>query len=155
MGSEAVIGKLPLEQCEPTDWFVVFHPESHRPWLNWLACGRFKHVSAFGWVERAQTWLFFDFNLDRSRIYAVANHEANAMIEKFTVGRTVVRMAKPLGCEFNRNIAAGAWCVPAVAHLLGIRGCALRPDTLFRKCIAQGGEIIGAEGASYEAEDQG
>lgn len=145
MGSDRFYGGIPFEQLEPADWFVVFHPRTHRRWLSWLAMGKYKHVSAFGWVPRAQTWVFFDFNVDRSRIYVVGNHEADELLERFTHQNTVVRMARPLVESDRINFGAGLWCVPAVAHLIGLRASALRPDALFRQCLANGGEIIGKE----------
>jgi hypothetical protein len=148
VGFEAGFDGYRLSECEPKDWYAVFHPESTKWWIRWLARGRFKHVSVFGWVERANAWVFYDFQLDRARIYVVSNHEADLLIGHYSVSNTVVRMARRLGEEFDVNLRFGAWCVPAVAHILGIRTCALRPDTLFRHCLANGGEIIGPENAT-------
>lgn len=143
MGSNPIFqGGLRLDACEPADWYVSFDPFSPRRWIRWLARGKFKHVSCFGFVERAQSWVFFDFHLDRSRIFVVGDHEANALIGEYSTGKTVVRLAKPLGQELNINMAAGAWCVPAVAHIVGIKTCTLRPDAFFRQCLANGGEIM-------------
>ena len=145
MDSSESFGGLRLEDCEPTDWYVVFDPWSPQRWIRWLAWGRYKHVACFGFISRAQTWVFYDFHLDRSRIFVVGDHEADILIGHYSTGKTVVRMAKPLGREFEVNLALGGWCVPAVAHIVGLRTCALRPDALFRQCLANGGEIMGRE----------
>lgn len=116
--------------------------------------GRFKHVSAFGFVPRAQTWVFFDFNLDRSRIYVVGNHEADGMLSAFAHENTIVRMARPLIAGEKMRWSFGMWCVPAVAHLIGLPLSALRPDALFRQCLAHGGEVIGPEGQEHEPENR-
>jgi hypothetical protein len=150
VASDFLPGGLRLDDCEPADWYVSFDPATNRPWVSRLAWGRFKHVSCFGFVPRAQSWVFFDYHLDRSRIFIVGDHEADIMIGEYSTGKTVVRMAKPIGQELNINMAAGAWCVPAVAHIIGVRTCALRPDALFRQCLANGGEIIGPEGRENE-----
>jgi hypothetical protein len=142
---------LRLEDCEPKDWYVVFDPAPTRRWINWLAWGRFKHVACFGFIARAQTWAFFDFHLDRSRIFVVGDHEADKLIGHYSIGKTVVRMAKPLGRELDVNLALGGWCVPAVAHIVGLRTCTLRPDALFRQCLANGGEIIRPDESENEA----
>lgn len=131
-----------LSQFEPDDWFVVFHEDSPRWWIRLLACGRFKHVSAFGAVKHAGMWVFYDFNTDRSRVYVVPDDLADDAIAHFTAGAVIVRLAKPLGGETNINLRSGWWCVPAVAHILGLRSCALRPDALFRDVLAHGGEVI-------------
>jgi hypothetical protein len=146
---------LKLADCEPTDWFVAFHPDSPTWWVRWLACGRFKHVSVMGFVPRAQTWAFFDFQMDRSRIYLIGNHEADAALGHFAAGNTIVRMARPIGQELNLNMSVGLWCVPAAAHILGLKSCALRPDALFRQCLANGGEIIDESGGHEAAAAKG
>lgn len=152
MASECSFGGLRLSECEPKDWFVVFQENTPKWWIRWLARGRFKHVSVFGVVERANSWVFYDFNLDRARVYVVPNHEADIAIGHFIDDATVVRMARPIGREAEVNLRPGWWCVPAVAHILGLRSCALRPDTLFRQCLAQGGEIIEPKGGCDEGQ---
>lgn len=154
MGSFDNFGGLNLNECEPKDWYVVFHPTSPKWWIRWLAFGRFKHVSCFGFVERAQSWAFFEFHLDRTRIMIVGDHEADILIGNFIEGNTIVRLAKPLGQDLNVNMAAGAWCVPAVAHIVGVKTCTLRPDAFFRQCLAKGGELMFAEGRENEAQDR-
>ncbi|MBX5001878.1 hypothetical protein HJB72_28560 [Rhizobium lentis] len=151
MDSDSGFSGLKLEDCEPTDWYVVFDPSSTRRWIRWLAWGRFKHVACFGFIPRAQTWAFFDLHLDRSRIFVVGDHEADKLIGHYSTGKTVVRMAKPLGRELDINLCVGGWCVPAVAHIIGLRTSALRPDALFRQCIANGGEIIRPDESENEA----
>lgn len=142
MGSNSVFGGYRLSEFEPADWYVVFHEHSPKWWVRWLARGRFKHVSVFGIVKRSATWVFYDFHLDRARVYAIPDFDADIAIGHFIEGATVVRMARPIGREADVNLRLGWWCVPAVAHILGIRSCALRPDALFRQCLAQGGELV-------------
>lgn len=155
MGSEYESGAVRLSECEPKDWFVVFTEESDKWWIRWLARGRFKHVSCFGYVERAYSWVFYDFYLDRARISVVNDHEANALIGHYSSSGTVVRMARPIGREAEVNLRSGWWCVPAVAHIIGLKSCALRPDALFRQCLANGGEIIGERHESENARRPG
>lgn len=150
MGFDGFGDGLKLTDCEPTDWFVAFHPDSPHWWVRALACGRFKHVSVMGFVERAQAWVLFDFQMDRSRVLIVGNHEADPVLAYFSGENTIVRMARPIGRELNLNMSVGLWCVPAAAHILGLKSCALRPDALFRQCLANGGEII-SESGGYEA----
>ncbi|EHK77699.1 hypothetical protein SM0020_12265 [Sinorhizobium meliloti CCNWSX0020] len=142
MDSDGGFGGFPLSDCEPKDWFAVFHENTSKWWIRWLARGRFKHVSVFGVVPRSNAWIFYEFSLDRARVYVVPDYDSGPVIGNFVGSGTVVRMARPIGRETEMNLRPGGWCVPAVAHILGIRGSALRPDTLFRQCLAQGGEIV-------------
>jgi hypothetical protein len=41
-----------------------------------------------------------------------------------------------------RWLRLGFWCVPAMAHLLGLRGFMFRPNALYRACLAQGGAVV-------------
>lgn len=155
MGSRSDFGSFRLSECEPKEWFVVFAEDSPKWWIRWLACGRFKHVSCFGKVERSGSWVFYDFHLDRAHVFVVGDWEADRLIGHYAGMGTVVRFPRLLADDRPINLRPGLWCVPAIAHILGIRSCALRPDALFRQILARGGEIVGSEGQSNESESQG
>jgi hypothetical protein len=137
-----------MDQAEPADWFVIFQRQSSRWWIDLLAWGEFRHVCAMGYVPRCSTWLVFDWQIGKTRIFAVANAEADALLGHYSAGSVIVRMPKQFGAENRYNPRLGGWCVPSVAHLLGLRTCALRPDALFRHCLANGGEIVAGDDES-------
>lgn len=151
MGSDIQSFGIKLSDCEPKDWFVVFCEDTDKWWIKLLSFGKYKHVAAFGYVERAYSWVFYDFHLDRARIYLVGDHEAADVLAYYDSMGTIVRMARPIGKEAEVNIRSGWWCVPAIAHIIGMKSCALRPDALFRQCLANGGEIIGGRNESKAA----
>lgn len=150
MDSDDNRGGLPLDQCEPAEWFVVFHDSTSKWWVDWLAWGRFKHVSVFGKVPRSGSWVFYDFHTDRAHVMVVGDWEADIAIGYYSMCGTVVRFPRLLSDHGGVNFRPGLWCVPAVAHIIGLRTCALRPDALYRQCLAKGGEIIGSEGHGDE-----
>lgn len=135
-------GSFRLSDSEPLEWFVVFHRKSTRWWVKWLAWGKYEHVSAFAEVKKAGIWLFFDIMVSRIRILAVPNDRADFMLGHYSREGLVVRMMAPIPADEGMKLRPGFWCVPAVAHLLGIKSCALRPDTLLRHCLANGGTIV-------------
>lgn len=151
MGSRDFDGGFRLSDCEPKEWFIVFHDHSPTWWIKWLACGRFKHVSIFGKVDRSASWIFYDFHLNKAHIMVVGDWEADAALGFFADQGTVVRFPRMFGDAKGFAMRPGWWCVPAVAHILGIKSCALRPDALFRQCLAKGGEIVGPEGQKNES----
>lgn len=156
MGSNNFRGGFRFDQHEPKDWFVVFYDRSEARFVNWLAMGRFKHVAVFGKVERSGAWVFYDFWLNRARIFVVGDWEADEAIANFIAGATVVRFPRLLADVTDVNLRPGLWCVPAVAHILGIHSSALRPDALFRQCLAKGGEIVSTARHDHEnSEDSG
>lgn len=127
--------------CEPLEWFVVFHRETSRPWVKWLAWGRYQHVSAFAYYKSARVWVFFDVMICRTRLLIVSDEKADALIGHYARQGLVVRMMAPIPADDRTKLKIGFWCVPAVAHLLGLKGCALRPDALLRQCLANGGTV--------------
>lgn len=133
---------LPPSQCEPREWFVVFHRSSKRRIVNLLAWGRFKHVSAFGQIPYTGDWLFFDYLTSRTRVMTVPDDKSTEYLAHYSNLGAIVRMPAPNPDDERMKLKLGLWCVTAVAHLLGLSTCALRPDTLFRHCLANGGVIV-------------
>jgi len=131
-----------LAECEPAEWFVVFHRESVRPWVRFLAWGRYRHVSAFGRVPWSGDWVFYDFLTARTRVLTVPDEKSNLFLAHYSKLGKIVRMPAPDPDDVGVKLKLGLWCVTAVAHLLGLRTCALRPDTLLRHCLANGGTIV-------------
>ena len=131
-----------MEECEPREWFIVFHRQSENWWVNWLAWGRYKHVSAFGTVPWSGDWVFFDFLTGRSRFLVVPNEKADRFLAHYSKLGVIVKMPAPDPADIRPKIKPGLWCVTTVAHLLGLRTCALRPDALLRHCLANGGTIV-------------
>jgi len=135
-------GELRLADCEPQEWFVVFHRKSTRRWVKWLTWGGYEHVSAFAQVKPAAVWLFFDVMVGRIRLLTVNDSQADAMIGHYSRQGLIVRMMAPIPADDGFKPRPGFWCVPAIAHLLGLRTCALRPNALLRQCLANGGTIV-------------
>jgi hypothetical protein len=148
-------GSLPLAHCEPKEWFIVFHEETDKWWINALACGRFKHVSVFGKVERSGSWVFYDFHADQAHIMVVGDWEADIAIAYYTQCGPIIRFPRLLADAPRTMLRPGLWCVPAIAHLIGLRTCALRPDTLYRHCLAKGGTLVVAGRQTDEDSEDG
>jgi hypothetical protein len=124
---------------EPMHWAVCFTRKSATRWANWLPIGRYKHVRAFGCVPEINTWIFFDPSWRRTTIRVARGDAANELIREFLYLADVIQM--PV-CERRRAPPIFGWCVPAVAHLLGLPSGALRADRLFRDCLRHGGELL-------------
>lgn len=143
---------------EPLSWLVLFQTRTGYRWLDRLVLGRFKHVMAMGWVEATRTWLFYEVSFARTRVMVLPEDVGTELVAQKIVadpGAVVLRVPVNLdGCGIGRM---GFWCVPAVKHLLGMRSGALRPDRLWRDCIASAGEIVydAARTAALSAEPAG
>lgn len=126
-----------VEVQEVAAWFVVFHPTSQWGWVNRIP-GRFKHVSAF--CVQNGIMLFVSTDLGRTRMCVVQEGPTGWAFAADWIGDAeVVRVPVQLGAA--RNPRWGLWCVPATAHLCGIRSGALRPDRLWEDCVAIGERI--------------
>lgn len=126
---------------EPATWFVFFETRARSRWLSWLALGRFKHVSAAGWIPESGQWVFYDVSLGRSRIAVVT--DGSMAWEHIRAKRDhAVTVAFTPRDERRFWLRLGFWCVPAMAHLVGCRTQALRPDGLYRAMLRQGGAVV-------------
>ncbi len=131
-----------LAACEPEKWFVVFHRHSDKWWVRWLAVGRFKHVSAFGFNENTRTWTFISFLTSRLRVLTVTDAQADRLLDYYSGLGAIVSMKAPPFADDSVRPKLLFTCVSTVAHLLALPGCALRPDALYRQCLRNGGTIV-------------
>jgi len=123
-------------QVKIGEWFLIFQERCRSRWVRLLAFGRFKHVLAVR--DIGDRWLVYDVSLRQTSV-AVLPH-GSAVLESILDGSVAVRM--PLYEGRARVLRWGFWCVPAMAHLVGINSCAVRPDVFFRHCLQNGGEMI-------------
>lgn len=132
---------------EPDTWNVCFHRTAASRLWGWLACGKYKHVSAFAFIPGSRHWLLYDVHFEGTRLAILPDTPAAfQVIEAIISDCDVIRITRQTGrAHFVR---LGFWCVPAVKHLLGLRSSALRPDALFRHLLRDGGEIIGQAGSA-------
>src|SRR5712675_159793 len=64
---------------EPTEWTVVFHTRASSWWFEFIAFGRFKHVSAFAYLPGLQGWVIHDWQYHGMRV-AVLPHSDEACL---------------------------------------------------------------------------
>lgn len=135
---------------QPARWILAFQKSTESWWVRWLACGRYKHVSAFGYVADVDHWVFFDWRFRTIDFIVARGRYAEQLIEYYT------RDADLLGMTPDKTGGAGLrlgfWCVPAIKQLLGLRCSALRPDALWADCVRQGADIISHESAGPAAD---
>lgn len=127
-----------LDWTAPSKWFVVFHRRATTWWVNWLALGRFKHVSAFGYSEVAGAWVLIDYHLRRTKVLVIPDRFMKGIMVKHCLDAEVVEI-EPM----EKAWPVVGLCSTSIAHLIGLPGCALRPDALFRQCLANGGKLLG------------
>lgn len=122
---------------QPERWIICFRRTSEVWWVNWLAGGRFKHVSAFGYVAAVDHWVFLDWRFACIDILIARGEAAKQLMHHYTKNADLLGMAaNPDGAAHGFRF--GTYCVPAVKHLLGLRSRAVRPDGLYRDCIRNG-----------------
>jgi hypothetical protein len=128
----------PAVVAEVRSWWVVFHERADCWWVDRFVPGRFKHVQAFAIVNGIM--VFLCPALGRTGVLVAPESEAGwDFAERFIGDGEVVRV--PVQDRAARVPRLGFWCVPAIAHLVGLPSGALRPDTLWRDCCAVGERI--------------
>ena len=127
------------EACEPVQWIVIFHPTTESRFVRFICIGRFKHVSALAYLHQLKCWITYDVGFFGTRVTAVPDTQAH-LLAPWVDGCTLVAMRKnPEGHRFPPILG---WCVPSIRRLIGLRSSALRPDTLYRHCLRDGGQVI-------------
>ena len=133
-----MVDHVQASDFEPTSWLVIFHRRCGTEWVNRLP-GRFKHVSAIGWVNGANCWVYYDPTIHRTQVMVLPDEIGIATYARIAAPNAVLKV------PVRERIGAGRvgfWCVPAIKHLLGLRSGALLPDRLWKDCLANGGEIV-------------
>jgi hypothetical protein len=128
----------------PTQWLLIFETKANR-FVQRFCPGRYKHVCAAGYVPSIDTWLIYSVEFDGTKIGAFRpGKDFQDWLAVVVKGSGVLRVKA--GDRAPRPWFT-FWCVPAVRHLVGIRGGALWPDQLWRYCVANGAEIVSDEHA--------
>lgn len=123
---------------QPQVWTLVFSRVAFTRWAGWLAFGRYKHVRAYAYVPFLHVWIFYDVHLRGTDLFLAADGApAQDVIRVWTRDADLISM-RSVSRETIKTPFLG-FCVPAMKSLLGIRSSALRPDTLYRHCLANGG----------------
>ena len=126
------------DAVEPNEWFVVFHPKGMSRWLAMLACGHFKHVSAFAYCPGFKAWLVYDAQWSGLRLMLFAHGPgAKTAIARHIDGCTVLKFTRT-GTPMALSSRLGFTCVSAVKHLLGVRCGFWRPDALYAHLLRNG-----------------
>lgn len=122
---------------EPTQWFIVFHVTSATKWLGLVTPGKYKHVSAFGYLPGVKLWLLYDVQLNGTRI-RLLDKDAIMLWTRdcdiFLVNSTGARMGLSSRWFFT--------CVSAIKHLIGLKCVAITPSGLYRHVSKHGGTLI-------------
>ena len=126
---------------EPETWFLVFSRRPLPGLLRWLPIGRFKHVLAIGWLPDQRQWIVYEVEIGRTRVAVLPACEAADLLLHDLRKDGVTVAFTPVGPR-PRWARLGFWCVPAMAHLIGLKRFVLTPDALYRACLAQGGAIV-------------
>ena len=129
------------DAIEPNEWFIVFHPKARTRWISWLACGKFKHVSAFAYCPGFRVWLIYDAQWSGMRLFLVSAAAAKAMLGKYTACCAIVKFT-PWRHPMPLTSRLAYYCVPAIKHLLGVRCASWRPDGLYVHLLRNGGQLI-------------
>lgn len=135
---------------EPDRWLLIFHREASSFWTGIVAPGKYKHVSAMGYVAALQTWVYYDVQFGGVRIALARQGEGFRQLHAAVIGNTPCdTMWMPRGKERRTWTPRLFLCTTAIAHLVGLRSGTLLPSTLWKHCLANGGEIF--DGGTQEA----
>lgn len=118
------------------EWFVVFNGGPRHFWWDWLTRPGFRHVLAMRPVG-ADAWILVNPSADRLHVQVVRGPTVDALIAEAHQDGGGILKFQAIDAD-ERTIRLGWWCVPAIKHLLGLPGCALRPIGLWRDLLRRG-----------------
>lgn len=117
------------------EWYVAFF-DGETPHWWWSFCRPgFRHVCAFAYDAEQRVWLLYDVALVRTHIRALSSDQMDAWVLALPAHRSILLAPVDDRPPAHR---IGFWCTTAVAHLLGRRARALRPQALYRDLLASG-----------------
>lgn len=118
-------------------WYVAFFNGPQRYWWSPLCRDGFRHVAAFAYDAEAGVWLLYDVTLNRTIIRALSSEQMDAWVDNLPPHRRILHFTTPPAPP-PPGLRLGFWCAPAIAHVVGVRSRALRPEALCRDLLAQG-----------------
>lgn len=122
----------------PGAWFVAIYGKGYRDhWWDWLLPLHSQHVLAFGYSVHAERWLVYDVTKGRTWVRAYTPEVFPDWLAALPDNRRIVKI-EPVSESTPPAWRFGFWCVPAVAHLIGVRSRALRPAAFYRDLLRLG-----------------
>lgn len=129
----------------PTVWIVAFCGGGRRHWWDVFTRPGFPHVLACGYDPARAVWLVYEVSLAGTalalldgaaldRLIAALRRDGEARFLRWPAHAVRPEAGRPAVCRL------GFYCVPAVAHLLGLRCRALSPLGLYRHLLAAGAQ---------------
>ena len=94
-------------------------------------------MAAFGYCADQAAWILYDVTTRRTLIRVMTPSQMDAWVEALPDNRRIVEF-EPVEEPAEPTFRVGFWCTPAVAHLVGARSRALRPEAFYRDLLAQG-----------------
>lgn len=125
----------------PACWLLVFDRQASSRWTSLVAMGRYKHVRAFGYVPDAEAYVFYDVQFGRTLITVARGKGVLRMIGEWCQDADVLSFTPQVKSQ-KATWVAPLLCTTAVAHLIGLRSGALRPDRLFADCLRNGAILV-------------
>jgi hypothetical protein len=103
------------------------------------ARAKYKHVAAYAYLPGFKAWLIYDVNMVRTSIVVVPDgDEALGYLYELTRDADLMAFKRGDGVHrFGRPGFSACGACRHCKHLIGLRSGALRPDALFRDCLAR------------------
>ena len=120
------------------EWFVAF-VDARSAWYHRFLKRGFRHVFAFGYQPSAGRWLLYDLGFEGTNLRILRGAEVDALATTVANEGGRVLRAQVQDC-FVGQPRLLASCVTAIAHLLGLPGCAVTPYALYRQLLRHGAQ---------------
>lgn len=118
--------------------YVMFMGHERESPLDVFSPPGFRHVLAFWFDARNETWIIYNVCGDRTAISLLHGQEFDRWLAiRRRAGSRILKV--PPGIDnAKRLLRAPFFCVSAVAHVVGTKSRALRPVALWRDLLKEG-----------------
>lgn len=146
-----------IELADPgskTIWIVAFVARPRLRWWDWLYRGPYRHVVAFRFVPGRDLWVGLDWHSRGLTYHLMTRDKAvGTWIQIEQDGGKLIRWEGPVGP--GASPVWPAYCVPAVAHAIGLGKWVITPGALIGALRRTGGEdfLTGVVDAQQECPD--
>lgn len=134
-----------------TVWIVAFIARERLFWWDWLYRGPWRHVVAYRYDVRTENWLAIDWNQHELTVVVLRRDEvAGLWTQQEADGGVLIRWEGPEAP--TTRVCWPAYCVPVLAHAIGLRRRVATPRAFLSALRAAGGTDFLIRGTAPDLE---
>jgi len=129
-----------LDPFVPIYWNVAFIPADENRWWHFFTKHWCRHVLAWGFVQRTQSWIVINPQENRTILTAIPDSQFDEYLEVILSNKATVLQIRSGSIPYYKQRILQT-CSTVVARVIGINGPALTPSMLYGQLIAKNATV--------------